>query len=154
SFSPPDMSRVEASIKVLVDNRAPVIDLREAAPSNGNVAVSWDVQDEWAEASGMVAQYRVGGGPWKPLDLPKQLNGTYSWNVPANEPVEVVLSVTDKAGNASQKTEKITPRAGNPGNQQPQQPQQPQQQPQQQPLDGNVRYVNSQDVVIEFEIAK
>jgi hypothetical protein len=150
SFSPPDMSRVEASIKVLVDNRPPVIDLREAVPNGGNVAVSWDVQDEWAEPGGMTAQYRVAGGAWKTLDLPRQLNGTYSWTAPGEGPVEVTMTVTDKAGNVAQKDVRLTPRAVNPGGQRQQQ----QQDTQQQPLDGALRYVNSPEVLIEFEITK
>jgi hypothetical protein len=102
-----------------VDTQKPVVSLRQVAPREGTVAVEWDVQDENLDLSTLKIEYRPRGSTDERAvyTLPlrsQQAHGEQGWTPPANIPIEVRLTVRDRANNLGEKIIEVTPGAAAP----------------------------------------
>ncbi|MCE2805429.1 MAG: hypothetical protein LW700_09490 [Gemmataceae bacterium] len=100
-LKPANMAGAPALLKVCVDTLAPSIILRQGpAPKEGNLVVEWEVRDENLDVSSMRLEYRLlGAKDWVPLPAQQLQQGSHSWNPGTPSPVEVRLSVRDRAKN-------------------------------------------------------
>ena len=100
-LKPASMVGAPALLKVCVDTQAPSIILRQGpATKDGNLSVEWEARDESVDVSTMRLEYRLlGGKDWVPLPSQQLQQGSYTWNPGTQSPLEVRLSVRDRAKN-------------------------------------------------------
>jgi hypothetical protein len=105
---PPSMdSRAPVGLKVCVDTRAPGVSLQMVPAGEGNVGVSWSVEDEnlnnlvQNKPDTLILEYRSAGTnvPWLRKGSEQKAVGQRLWNPETNAPLEVRLRVLDDAGN-------------------------------------------------------
>lgn len=101
ALKPPTMAGAPALLKVCVDTQAPSIILRQgAATKDGTLSVEWETRDESLDVATMRLEYRLlGGKDWIPLPAQQLQQGSYAWNPGTQSPLEVRLSVRDRAKN-------------------------------------------------------
>lgn len=104
-FFPPTLADLKPNLKVIVDTLPPRVQAHPLQPRQGEVGVSWSVQDDNLDLSlpdAVRVEYRmVGGGQWTPLAVQPGANQVF-WNPRANGQVEVRVQARDRAGNVGE----------------------------------------------------
>lgn len=106
-YNPPSLSQLVPEVKVVVDTRPPIVNLRQRDdPRPGIVTVEWDVRDEQLDVNRFSLEYRVPGRTdWTRDDRAQASStGTLSWNLDQGLRMEVRLRVADRAGNVGDAT--------------------------------------------------
>jgi hypothetical protein len=149
---PATLDQAKPGLRVCVDTQPPVVRLDPITPHDGGVGVKWDVRDENLDLKSLLLEYRPGGtAEWLRLDAQRIAAGQHAWNPATNVALEVRLQVRDLAGNAGTATTTIPagerPRgtAGHPSDD----PIPAQRSP---TFSGNVRYVNSKRITLNYEL--
>src|SRR5262245_20531834 len=93
---------LEPSLKVVVDTVPPLVRLRPLAPRDGEVGVTWEIDDphlDLTEPESVRLELRAAGGTtWTPLARRDQQSELY-WHPETNGSLEVRLRARDRAGN-------------------------------------------------------
>jgi beta-lactamase regulating signal transducer with metallopeptidase domain len=106
---PPDLKRGELSLKVCVDTSPPVVTLEAVQRRDGDVVVHWDVRDDNLDLPTLRLEYRPAGETeWNPLSVHRSAVSEYVWKAPAVTDLELRLRVSDKAGNSTSRTVRVT----------------------------------------------
>jgi hypothetical protein len=104
-YLPPTLDRVQASLKVVVDTERPVVHLRPLGGRAGEVGVTWEAKDDnldLRQPDAFRLEYRpVGGVAWLPLAADPGA-AQHFWNPQTSAPLEVRLTVRDRAGNVGE----------------------------------------------------
>ncbi|MBV9123186.1 MAG: hypothetical protein JO112_07505 [Planctomycetes bacterium] len=102
---PPTLEGLQATLKVCVDTKPPVLDLRPMPPHDGLVGVAWEVQDDNLDLTGLHLDYRASGtSEWVPIRIDPAVTGQTFWKPTSAGPGEVRLQAADLAGNTSEKS--------------------------------------------------
>ena len=101
TLKPATMASAQALLKVCVDTQAPSIILRQGAMTkDGSLGVDWEIRDDSLDLASMRLEYRLlGAKDWIPLPAQQLQQGSYAWNPATPSPLEVRLSVRDRAKN-------------------------------------------------------
>ena len=101
ALKPASMAGAPALLKVCVDTQAPSIILRQGpATKDGTLSVEWEARDENLDVASMRLEYRLlGAKDWVPLPSQQLQQGSHVWNPGTQSPLEVRLSVRDRAKN-------------------------------------------------------
>jgi hypothetical protein len=109
---PPNPANVQSQMRIQVDTKPPVVNLKAVQPLAGTVGVDWDVSDEHLNLSTLILDHRRAGAPdWTTLEVQKIPEGQYSWSPPPGCNYEVRLRVKDRAGNLGEARTLVTPQA-------------------------------------------
>src|SRR5262249_18335267 len=104
---PPRMEGAAPNLKVVVDNRPPIVSVQPLAGRAGEVGVSWSVRDDnFFDANkpdAIRVEYRslATGGNWLPLSVPVGAN-QLCWVPSGAGPFEVRVQARDQAKNVGQ----------------------------------------------------
>jgi hypothetical protein len=102
-------SQTPVQLKVCVDTQKPVITLHTVPAGEGNVGITWAIQDDnlnnfrQNKPDALVLEYRSPGGQsWSRISAEQRPVGQRIWAPDASPPLEVRLRVQDDAGNEGQ----------------------------------------------------
>jgi hypothetical protein len=110
SLTPARPNLSQPSMRVCVDTRKPVVQLRPVVPREGRVAVEWSVSDPNLDLATLRLEYRPAGGPrWTQLNIGQLPHAQFAWNPAGPGPFDVRLTVSDKAGNAAEAPTQVRP---------------------------------------------
>lgn len=115
-------SRAPIGLKVAIDTREPRVNLQALPAAEGNVGISWVVEDEnlnnlqQNKPDTLILEYRAAGTnvPWTRRSAEQKAVGQRIWNPETNAPLDVRLRVFDDAGNEGQ-SNPVTVSAGGSG---------------------------------------
>jgi len=150
---PPSLGSAQPSLKVIIDTAPPRITLQPAPPRQGEVGVSWNIQDDnpdLALGDALRLEFRhAGSATWFNLPINPQAN-QFFWNPNTSSPVEVRMRVRDRAGNWGEALTTVSLGGGaapvpQPGFEQPSGLAQP-------PLAANRKLVNTKRITLNYEL--
>src|SRR3954447_9303251 len=101
---PGDSSRIEPSMKVIVDTTPPSVVLEKQVRSTSLASVRWEVRDDFPDQKAPLLEYQVEGSTeWRrvPSDGAGTL-GVATWDSGYAEPLKVRATIVDRAGNRGQ----------------------------------------------------
>jgi hypothetical protein len=111
TFLPTRPERAEPAQRVCIDTQKPKVTLEPAQPDpryGGTVAVQWSIVDANLDLQTLRLEYRpVGAARWIPLDARQLDRAQYSWSPSSAGPLEVRLTVSDKAKNTTEATAQV-----------------------------------------------
>jgi hypothetical protein len=99
---PRDVSKGPPDQKILIDTRAPAVQILTAQRIGDDVLVDWAVQEDYPEWATFKLEYRRAddaAGAWSPAPVNPGPKGPGRFHVSATGPLKVRLSLKDKAGN-------------------------------------------------------
>jgi hypothetical protein len=109
---PETLTETTAALKLVVDTESPRAKLEPLPGSAGRYCVNWQAEDDNLDIKSLHLEWRAEGQEeWSPLPA-RTPSGRLLWEAPAGKSVEVRLTVSDKAGNAT--TCKCTVTSGRP----------------------------------------
>jgi len=135
-------------LRVVVDSRPPTVNVKLMQGQEGSAKVEWTVYDEHLRIETLALQYRVPpGNQWYlvPIDK-KETLGFQTWNA-GMQPIEVQVTVQDRAGNIGKGTAVSSPPpiGGTPGGSgSPPKYTQP---------DTDIKYVNSTKLRLRYNLS-
>ncbi len=151
---PPSVDMIKPNLKVVVDTVPPTVQVQALPPRNGEVGVSWKVNDENLDPSlpdAVQLQYRLAGGvSWNNLAIPPNANHHF-WNPRTNAPIEVRILARDRAGNTGEDKTSVSLAGGanqgfnNPFDNRPEQQQQI-------PKEVDRKFVNSKQISLQYDL--
>ncbi len=104
----PGGNRVEAGLKVVVDQTPPELDISCKQLQGNRIELSWSASDDNLDLSQLLLEYRqTGQEEWQKVSIVPQPSGQTSWTVPAGASVSVRGVVMDKASNVGRGTNQI-----------------------------------------------
>ena len=96
---PRDIYQAEDCMKIVVDSLQPEVKLT-AEKQDSSIQVRWVVREDNPDLATMKLEAKIPGGEaWLPVQIKPGLNGSGTLQVPQPGPVELRLSVADRAGN-------------------------------------------------------
>lgn len=96
---PRDIYQAEDCMKIVVDSLPPEVKLT-AEKQDSSIQVRWNVREDNPELATMKLEARIpGGDAWLPVQIKPGLSGSGTLQVPQPGPVELRLSLADRAGN-------------------------------------------------------
>jgi hypothetical protein len=98
---PPDITKAEPALKVVVDTKKPVVKFTATERQGDVVTVSWEIRDEHVDMATCQLEYSTSEAPtWYmvPVTSPS-LTGQKRWSMSTPGKVTVRLTVEDLAGN-------------------------------------------------------
>ncbi|VAX38435.1 hypothetical protein MNBD_PLANCTO02-1246, partial [hydrothermal vent metagenome] len=96
----PGGNRIEAGLKVVVDQTPPTLKIQCAQLQGNRVQLSWSASDANLDVSRLKIEYRqTGQEEWQTVSIVPQASGQTSWTVPAGATVHVRGVAMDKALN-------------------------------------------------------
>lgn len=96
---PRDIYQAEDCMKIVVDSLQPEVKLT-AEKQDSSIQVRWAVREDNPDLATMKLEAKIpGGDAWLPVQIKPGLNGSGTLQVPQPGPVEMRLSVADRAGN-------------------------------------------------------
>jgi len=103
-LNPQTMVGAQPALKVCVDTQAPNILLKQATPNkDGTQSVEWEIRDDNLDLPTLRLEYRPQGArDWVPLPAQQVQTGSHVFNPGITTPVEVRLTVRDKARNVGE----------------------------------------------------
>jgi hypothetical protein len=103
-LNPASMSAAQPALKVCVDTQAPTVLLKQGPPNKDSTqTIEWELRDENLDIATMRLEYRAQGArDWVPLPAQQIPAGTHVFNPGITTPVEVRLTVRDKARNVGE----------------------------------------------------
>lgn len=103
-LNPATMTAAQAALKVCVDTQAPTVLLKQGQPNkDGTQTIEWELRDENLDIATMRLEYRAQGSrDWVPLPAQQIPAGTHVFNPGITTPIEVRLTVRDKARNVGE----------------------------------------------------
>jgi hypothetical protein len=138
-------------LRVVVDSRPPTVDLKLMHGQDGTARVDWTLYDEHLRPETMALQYRIPpGNQWYLVNIQNKLaNGYQTW--PAGvQPIEVQMTVQDRAGNigkgsgvSSPPGVPLTPGSGSPTPGKPAYG-----------SDTDIKYVNTQRIRLRYNVVE
>ena len=98
------MVGAQPALKVCVDTQAPNILLKQGtANKDGTQSVEWEIRDDNLDLPTLRLEYRPQGArDWVPLPAQQVQAGTHVFNPGITSPVDVRLTVRDKARNVGE----------------------------------------------------
>jgi beta-lactamase regulating signal transducer with metallopeptidase domain len=109
-YTPADVFRAGADLKVCVDTVKPTVRLTAAQwPKEGSAGVSWEAHDANLDLATLAVEYRLKGEQqWRPVRVPAQAKGSFFWQPVAFGGMEARVRVRDRAGNAAEAQKELT----------------------------------------------
>ncbi len=103
-LNPQTMVGAQPALKVCVDTQAPNILLKQGtANKDGTQSVEWEIRDDNLDLPTLRLEYRPQGArDWVPLPAQQVQAGTHVFNPGITSPVDVRLTVRDKARNVGE----------------------------------------------------
>jgi len=96
---PRDIYQAEDCMKIVVDSLPPEVKLT-AEKQDSSIQVRWNIREDNPELATMKLEARIpGGDAWLPVQIKPGLSGSGTLQVPQPGPVELRLSLADRAGN-------------------------------------------------------
>lgn len=96
---PRDIYQTEDCMKIVVDSIQPEVKLT-AEKQDSSIQVRWNVREDNPELATMKLEAKIpGGDTWLPVQIKPGLSGSGTLQVPQQGPVELRLSLADRAGN-------------------------------------------------------
>jgi hypothetical protein len=139
-------------IRVVVDSRPPTVEVTLMHGQDGTARVDWKTFDEYLAPETLNLEYRIPpGNQWYPVyGLRKEATGSHTWSA-GTQPIEVRISVQDRAGNVGRGTSSGATPGGVPstGGVAPSTSR-----PSFQPANPDVRYVNSKQIRVKFDVSE
>lgn len=112
---PAAVEQLQPGIKVCVDTQRPQVVLRSLSPPEGGAGVEWQIVDDHLDLESLRLEQRTPGvsNDWTQLGTNRVAAGQRAWNPGTNAPLEVRLTVRDRAGNTGEAMVQVTPSTGN-----------------------------------------
>jgi hypothetical protein len=112
-LTPANVNLAPAGLHVYVDTTRPTATLKAVtAQAPHTVAVEWEVSDVNLDLRTLRLKYaQQGSDRWIPLEITQLAHAQFSWTPAGAGPFDVRLEVSDRAGNASTATTRVTPGA-------------------------------------------
>lgn len=111
TFLPARVELAPPTQRVCIDTQKPKITLQPVAPDTRyghTVAVEWSILDANVDLQTMRLEYRPSGSSrWIPLNARQMAGAHFSWTPASSGPLEVRLTVADKAKNVGEATTQI-----------------------------------------------
>jgi hypothetical protein len=144
-------------LRVVVDSRPPTVQLSLMHGQDGSARADWEVYDEHLRIETLTLEYRIPpGNQWYPVsNIRRDAKGSQTWPA-GNQPIEIRMSVQDRAGNIGRGTASTTNSGSGapsgsgstpPGGAYP-----PPQKSFQQP-DPDIKYVKSQKITLRYDVS-
>lgn len=96
---PRDIYQGEDRLKIVVDTLQPEVKL-SAEKQGSSIQVRWSIREEYPDLASMKLEAKIpGGDTWLPVQIKPALAGSGALQVPQDGPIELRLSVHDRAGN-------------------------------------------------------
>jgi hypothetical protein len=93
--------RLQAGLKVIVDDASPLFEMRVREMTPGKVQLTWTADDDNIDLSTLELQYRQpGSNEWELVQVRAAAQGTTTWTVTGSGLVEVRGRVSDRSGNS------------------------------------------------------
>lgn len=114
---PPDIYRVPPAQKILVDTLRPVIRIAAAERQGDDVAVAWEIQEDYPDLSTFRVEWRGADNPaaaWTPVPVAvaPALVGQARFRAPVSGPIAVRVALADTAGNPGEATRDVVAGTG------------------------------------------
>jgi hypothetical protein len=102
---PGEDEQVEPKLKVVVDTRPPSLVLEADKREGGLAMVRWEVRDEHLELKSLSLEYQIEGArEWRTVRITRPARiGSQRWDAGTAEPLRVRASISDTAGNVTEK---------------------------------------------------
>lgn len=102
NVEPTDVREEPPGLKVILDTKAPTLDLQAMPRSDSQATVTWRAADDQLDMSSLKLEYQQNGETtWSELKTPKTANGRRDWIVEPSKSYTVRASVKDRSGNTS-----------------------------------------------------
>src|SRR5262249_23232686 len=101
---PEDITKGPPHLKVLVDTFKPILRVTSARREGDEVAVSWEIQEDYPDLPSLKLEYRSAdspGSPWSPANIPQALISQARLRPNTAGALVVRLQLKDLAGNLS-----------------------------------------------------
>lgn len=99
---PPDVRREPPGLKVVLDTRSPMLELKALPREEGKVGVSWRLRDEKLDLSSFKVEMKgEREGVWQEVPAARMRDGEGSWPAATGDAYSIRASVRDRAGNES-----------------------------------------------------
>ena len=96
---PRNIYQGEDRLKIVVDTLQPEVKLT-AEKQGSSIQVRWSIREEHPDLASMKLEAKIpGGDTWLPVQIKPGLTGSGTLQVPQDGPIELRLSVHDRAGN-------------------------------------------------------
>lgn len=116
NVDPKDVRGMPADMKIIVDTKAPTIELKALPRDDGRVGVTWKLKDEKLDLSSLKIESRGARDlDWHEVRADKMREGQVDWPAVSTEEYSARLTVRDRAGNESIARIEIGKRADAPG---------------------------------------
>ena len=91
----------DPGLKVVVDTTSPEVDLDVRESKAGEYELNWRIDDRHVEPNTMTVETRnPDSQAWEKLSIKNSAKGTHLWKAKTSGPVEIRMTVADKAGNS------------------------------------------------------
>ena len=104
---PPDVYKVAPGLKVLIDTKSPVVQIKSVDKVGEEVNVTWAVEEANPDWSKFRVEYRLSDALWNPVEAKGGVVGSARFRVNQVGPMTVRITAYDTAGNRAEMTKDL-----------------------------------------------